>query len=144
MSAHETRETVEAYLEALRARGDYGRFFADEVRLDVMGTDQQARGAEAVEQLIRFLHEQAFDAQPELLGLLADERSAALEAVFAGTHTGEFAGVPASGNAVRVPYSVFYDVDAGRITVLRIYMAMDELLGQVRGERTAQVADAAV
>ena len=31
-----------------------------------MGTDQQTRGAEAVEQTIRYLHETAFDAEPEL------------------------------------------------------------------------------
>ena len=31
---------------------------------------------------------------------------------FHGTHTGDFAGVSATGNPVRVPYSVFYDVDA--------------------------------
>jgi hypothetical protein len=31
-----------------------------------------------------------------------------------------------------VPYSVFYDVDAGAITGLRIYMPMDQLIGQIR------------
>ena len=37
----------------------------------------------------------------------------------------------ATGKEVRVPYSVFYDVDADKITALRIYMAMDQLLAQI-------------
>ena len=45
---------------------------------------------------------------------------------------GEFAGVAATGHAVRVPYAIFYDVDGGAITGLRIYMPMDQLVGQLR------------
>jgi predicted ester cyclase len=72
--------------------------------------------------------------------VLVDERGAAAEAVFVGTHTGEFAGVSATGNAVRVSYSVFYDLEGGTITALRIYMPLDQLLRQLRGEPEAGVA----
>jgi steroid delta-isomerase-like uncharacterized protein len=143
MSAEHVRETMKQYAEALLARGDYGRFFADDIEFSLVGTDQQARGRDAVEQTIRFLHETAFDARPEITNVLVDERSAAAEAVFIGTHTGEFAGVPATGNAVRVSYSVFYDLDGGKITALRIYMPLDQLLGQVRGESKAGAASPA-
>ena len=39
----------------------------------------------------------------------------------------------ATGKSVRVPYSVFYDVDADKIKALRIYMPMDQLLAQIGG-----------
>ena len=79
-----------------------------------MGTDQQTRGSEAAEQTIRYLHETAFDAEPEFTSLVVDEHGAAAEAFFVGTHIGDFSGVSASGNPVRVPYSVFYDVDGDK------------------------------
>ena len=140
MSAQQVRATIQQYAEVLVARGDYGRFFADDVEFALMGTDQQTRGAQAAEQAIRFLHETAFDAKPELTNILVDDHGAAAEALFVGTHTGEFLGVNATGNPVRVPYSVFYDVDGSKITALRIYMPMEQLVAQIRGATDRGVA----
>jgi predicted ester cyclase len=134
MSVEQVRETLRQYAEVLLARGEYGRFFA------LMGTGHQTRGAQAAEQSIRFLHETAFDAEPEMTNLVVNERGAAVEAVFVGTHTGEFAGVSATGNSVRVPYSVFYDVAADKIKALRIYMPMDQLLAQISGATQPEIA----
>jgi hypothetical protein len=64
MSAEQVRETLQQYLEVLRARGSYGRFFDDDTEFALMGTDQQTRGAEAAEQTIRYLHETAFALSP--------------------------------------------------------------------------------
>jgi predicted ester cyclase len=141
MPAQQIRETMRQYVDVLVARGDYGRFFDDEIEFELMGTGQQTRGADAAEQAIRFLHETAFDARPELTNMVVDDDGAAAEAVFVGTHTGEFAGVSATGNSVRVPYSVFYDVDAGKIKALRIYMSMEQLLAQIRGAAAGATAD---
>jgi predicted ester cyclase len=132
MSADQVRQTMDGYMEALIARGDYGRFFADDIAFSIVGTDQQLTGAQGAEQAIRFIHQVAFDARPELVNLVLGERGAAAEAVFAGTHIGEFAGIPATGNAVRVPYSVFYELDGAAITALRIYLPMDQLIEQMR------------
>jgi predicted ester cyclase len=140
MSAEQVRETVQQYLEVLLARGDYGRFFDDDVEFALMGTEQQTQGAQAAEQTIRFLHETAFDAAPEFTHLVVDDRGAAAEAVFIGTHIGDFSGVSATGNSVRVPYSVFYDVEADKIKALRIYIPMDQLLTQIGGAAEAEVA----
>jgi predicted ester cyclase len=131
MSAERVRETVEKYVEVLRARGEYGRFFGDDIEFVLMGTEQQARGARAAEETIRFLHETAFDADPEISKLVVGDHSAAAEAWFVGTHTGDFLGVSATGKSVRVPYSVFYDVEADKITAVRVYMPMDQLLEQI-------------
>jgi len=140
MSAAQVRETLNEYVEVLLARGDYGRFFADDVHFEVAGTDQSADGAEATEQAIRFLHELAFDARPEVTNVVADENGASAEAIFAGTHIGEFAGIGATGNAVRVPYSVFYDVADDRITALRIYMSLEQLVAQITAPSHAATA----
>jgi predicted ester cyclase len=53
---------------------------------------------------------------------------------------GEFAGVAATGNAIRVPYSVFYDVSDGRIAALRVYMPMDQLIAQISTLEHAEAA----
>ena len=136
MSAEQIRETLQQYVEVLLARGDYGRFFDDNIEFALMGTNHRSQGPEAAEQTIRFLHEGAFDAEPEIANLVVGEHGAAAEAFFVGTHTGEFSGVSATGKAVRVPYSVFYDVDDDKIKALRIYMPMDQLLAQIGGRTT--------
>jgi predicted ester cyclase len=80
------------------------------------GTNQRAEGPEAAGQLIRYVRQSAFDARMELKNLLTDNGKAAIEADFAGTDTGEFAGIPATGRRVRVPYSVVYDLAGDQIS----------------------------
>jgi steroid delta-isomerase-like uncharacterized protein len=143
MSAEQVRETMQQYVTVLLDRGDYRRFFAEEVEVSIVGTDQRARGPEAAEQMIRFMHEVAFDARPEVSNVVADEAGAAAEAVFVGTHVGEFAGVPASGNSVRVPYSVFYELRDAKITALRLYMSFDELMRQIGQPQSTAATPAA-
>jgi predicted ester cyclase len=67
----------------------------------------------------------------ELKNPLADDGKAAIEADFAGTPTGEFAGIPATGREVRVPYSVVYDLRGDQISALRIYFPMNLLTAQL-------------
>jgi len=86
---------------------------------------------EAAGQLIRYVHEGAFDARMELKNLLADDGKAAIEADFVGTHTGEFAGIQPTGRMVRVPYSVVYDLRGDLISALRIYFPMSMLIEQL-------------
>jgi len=125
------RQVMQDYLDALVKRADFARYFASDVVATIEGTDQRADGPEAAEQMIRYIHQQAFDARPELKNLLVDEDKAAIEADFAGTHTGEFAGVQPTGRAVRAPYSVFYDLRANQISKLRIYFPMSLLVEQI-------------
>ena len=53
------------------------------------------------------------------------------EADFVGKHSGEFAGVAASGKDVNMPYCVVYDLDEDKITALRLYFPVDVLLQQI-------------
>ena len=127
------RKVMQEYLDALGKRADYPVYFTDDVVATLEGTDQRAVGREAAGQLIRFIHEGAFDARPEVKNLLVDDGGAALEADFAGTHTGEFAGIPPTGRAVRVPYSVVYDIRGDQISALRIYFPISLLMEQITG-----------
>ena len=140
MSVKQVRETMQEYAEMLLARGHYGRFFAEDIQFEVMGTDQRTRGAQSAEEAIRFLHEVAFDAHPEMTNMVVGDNAAAAEATFVGRHIGEFSGLAATGNDVRLPYSVFYDVNDGTITALRIYMSMDQLLAQISTPAAAEAA----
>ncbi len=128
MSIQQTRETGTAYMDVLGKRGPYGQFFADGITFTVMGTDTVVKGKAEVEQFIRFFHEQAFDAQPVVKRTYFEDGHIAAEFEFVGTHTGEFMGVAASGRHVELPYMVAYDVDGAKITALRLYMAMDQLM----------------
>jgi predicted ester cyclase len=125
------RQVMQEYLDALVKRADFPRYFTDDVVATFEGTDQRADGRDAAGQLIRYVHEGAFDARMELKNLLADDGKAAIEADFAGTHTGEFAGLQPTGRAVRVPYSVVYDLRGDQISALRIYFPMSLLMEQL-------------
>jgi predicted ester cyclase len=125
------RKVMQEYLDALGKRADYPAYFTDDVVATLEGTDQRADGREAAGQLIRYIHEGAFDARPEIKNLLVDDGKAALEAEFAGTHTGEFGGIQPTGREVRVPYSVVYDIRGDQISALRIYFPISLLMEQI-------------
>ena len=128
------RKVMQEYLDALVKRADYPVCFTDDVVATFEGTDQRAIGREAAGQLIRYVHEGAFDARPELKNLLVDDGKATIEADFVGTHTGEFAGIQPTGRPVRVPYSVVYDIRGDQISALRIYFPMSLLLDQLTSQ----------
>ena len=125
------RQMMQHYLDALAQRADYGQYFADDVLLTAVGGDQRAVGRQAAEQQMRDMHERAFDARIEVKNLLVDEDKAAVEADFAGTHIGEFAGIAPTGRTVRVSYSVVYDLRGDQISELRIYFPMSALVEQL-------------
>lgn len=132
MSVEEAETTIRGYLAALLTGGDFVSFFADEVLWTTMETGDQIRGREAVRDFIIALHSQLFDASPELGNVTLADGVAGLEAVFVGTQIAEFAGVPATGTVVRLPYSVFYDVSGGKIDALRAYFPITALVQQLR------------
>jgi len=125
------RQVMQDYLDALVKRADFPRYFTEDVVATFEGTDQRAEGRDAAAQLIRYVHENAFDAQAEVKNLLADDGKAAIEADFVGTHTGEFAGIQPTGRTVRVPYSVVYDLRGDHISAVRIYFPMSTLTEQL-------------
>ncbi len=127
------RQMMQDYLDALAKRADYGQYFTSDVILTAVGTDQRAVGREAAVRQMRDMHERAFDAHIEVKSLLVDDDKAAVEADFAGTHIGEFAGIAPAGRQVRVSYAVVFDLRGDQISELRIYLPMALLLEQLTG-----------
>jgi len=125
------RQVMQDYIDALVKRADFTSYFTDDVIVTLEGTDQRAEGRQAAGDLIRYMHEIAFDARPELKNMLVDAGKAAIEADFVGTHTGEFAGVQPTGRPVQVPYSVVYDLRDDQLSALRIYFPMSLLIEQL-------------
>ena len=142
MADDDTRRVMDAYLEALRSGGDFASFYAPDVVWTFMEDGGQVHGREAVRDLVVGMHTQAFTAHLELRGLLVGNGTAMLEAVFVGTHTGEFMGIPPTGLEVRKPYSVGYDVAEGSITALRAYFPTASLVAALTEARAVISAHA--
>ena len=121
MSIDETQAVVDAYLAALVGGEEIAPYFSDDVVIELVDVGQRIQGRDEVVDTIVELHEETFDARPEVTNVVIGEGTAAAELVFVGTHTGEFAGIPASGKQVAVPYAAFYDVADGKITAVRIH-----------------------
>jgi steroid delta-isomerase-like uncharacterized protein len=134
MSLEETQAVVDAYLTSLVDREDIAPFFIDDVVLTLVEFGQEIQGREAVAGAIVDLHQQTFDARPEVMNLIVSEGKAAGEFVFVGTHTGEFVGIPPTGRSVQVPYTVFYDLADGQITALRIQGFASGIVAQLTAE----------
>ena len=136
MTVEETQAVIDAYLDALLARGDIAPYFSDDVVLELVDVGQRIEGRDAVVDAIVALHEQTFDAHPELTHLVVGEGTAAAELVFIGTQTGDFAGIPASGTQVAVPYAAFYDIADAKITALRIEGFVSGVVAALTAEAT--------
>ena len=132
MSVESTTEVMNDYLDALLKQEDFGRFFADQVVWTTTETGDVVTGRDAVRDFIVAFHTQAFEARPEIKGLTVGDGHATLEADFVGRHTGDFAGIAATGAELRVPYAVCYDVADGTITALRAYLPINLMVAQVR------------
>ncbi len=131
MTREETQRVLEAYLTELLDNGSYADFFADDIVVTMMDVGQEVHGRDAAHEAVRNLHEITFDAGPELRTIVYGEGIASAEVVFVGTQIGEFAGVAATGGEVRVPYTVVWELDQGKITDLRLYQLATGLTTQV-------------
>lgn len=133
MSREATERCIKQYLDALLSGGAFSAFFDADVVWTTMETGDEIRGQAAVRDFIVGLHSQWFHATPEVKNVAVSDGVAGLEAVFVGTHVAEFAGVPATNSQVRMPYTVFYDINADdKITALRAYFPVSALIAQLQ------------
>ncbi|HLX34055.1 MAG TPA: ester cyclase [Candidatus Limnocylindrales bacterium] len=128
MSVDETRATISRYLES--GHSDL-EIMAPDVCFTVMATGQEFRGPAAIAAMLTYFHQQAFHAEAINERLLVGEGRAVGEWDFVGRHTGEFAGVPATGKEVRVPLAVAYDLEDGKVVRGRVYFETPAFLAQV-------------
>ncbi len=133
MAPETSERVIREYLEALLARGDFGRFFTDDVLWTTMESGEQIRGRDAVRDYIVALHTVVFDARPVVRGVAVSGDVALLEADFVGRHIGDMGGIAATGREVKIPYCVVYDIRGEQIAALRAYFPVGALMQQVAG-----------
>src|SRR3954452_24221708 len=128
MSVESTRETLTKYFNAEHS---YENVMAEDAVFTDMSTGQEHKGPEAILGMLTYFYHQAFDARADLKNLVIDGDRAITEWDFVGKHIGEFAGVSATGNQVRVPLAVAYDLENDKIKSARIYFQVSAFLSQV-------------
>lgn len=126
MTIERTREIMEAYVS-----NHDPRYLASDAMFIDTATGQRHEGREEIGAMLQHICSVAFDARAEDTRLVIGEGKATLEATFAGTHIGEFAGIPATGKQVRVPLCVVYDLNEDGITEGRIYMQAAVMMQQL-------------
>ena len=132
LSVEKTKQTMDSYLKALLEGADFADSFTDDVRWTTIESGDQIVGRAAVRDFIGSMHTLFHDAHPVLKKLVIGEGTVAGEFDFVGTNTGEFDGVPASGQEMRVPYVVFYDVEEDGIAELRAYLPIKKIMAVFR------------
>jgi predicted ester cyclase len=103
----------------------------DETVFTLLSTGQQWRGHEEIKGMLTYFYQVAFNAQLVTKKLFGDDRFACWEADFVGKHTGEFAGIPATGKQVNVPIAIIYEIADGKIISGDIYFEMPVLMAQL-------------
>lgn len=131
MTVEETQQVLDRYLQALFGGGDFGQYLADDATLRFMDAPGDVTGRDAVMQVIVASHTEQFTASPQVTNSAVGAGTAAVEIVFTGTHTAEFAGIPATGVTVNVPYVAVYTMTNRRISEIRLYGLFSSLVAQI-------------
>jgi hypothetical protein len=132
MTRTQTQTVVWAFAGGLRGGAPDPTTLAANVLVTLADTGEHLRGRDAALRVIADLH-RPFAATSHVRYATVDGGSATLEIEFVGTQVAPYAGIPATGRAVRVPYVVALDLAAGEVTEIRLYVPIDSLLRQLGG-----------
>jgi predicted ester cyclase len=127
MSTENTQQVIEGFLNSEHGEN----YLAADAVFKTMFDGNVQRGPREIMEMMKYLYQIAFQAQVEPRKLIITDGHATLEADFVGVHVGEFAGIPATGKDVRVPFCVVYDVVDKKISKGRIYFEMPVLMAQL-------------
>lgn len=130
-SIQETQQVLEAYATT----HDTSLVAPDAVFHDV-ASGQDFIGREAIAGMLHYVYHVAFEARAENVRTVVGDGAAVLEAFVVGTHTGEFAGVPATGKRVRIPLVVSYRIGDGQVQEAHVYLLVASFLQQVGAGET--------
>jgi steroid delta-isomerase-like uncharacterized protein len=128
MSADTNRRLIEQYLES---NHEDLSMMADDVVFTNTSTGEGFVGRDALREMLHHVYHVAFDAHAESRAVIVDDSFAVLEGTIVGRHTGEFAGIPATGKDVRIPLCVVYEFRDDKIVSARIYPSVPAFLAQV-------------
>ncbi len=133
MSSDKVRDTMKGYVEALTRLGDVGPYLAPDVTMTVMENGDTITGRDAVRDTVIAMHSQGVRGDIRVRNVLVDGDVAVLEAEFVGTHVGDFAGIPATGKTVHLPYTIVYEVGPQGITAVRGYASFTAVALHLQG-----------
>ncbi len=128
MSVESTRAVMTKYFDS--AHGDVS-MMAPDVVFTNMATGEETHTPEGVAAMLNYFYHQLFDATATIRTLLLGESNAMVEGLVVGKHTGEFAGIPATGRDISVPLVVVYDLENEQIKRARIYFEVPVLMQQI-------------
>ena len=126
MSVEETKEIMMGYFS-----GHNPEALAEDAIFTMMSDGTEDKGREAIVQRLQSFYRATFDGSYEATNTVFGDGHAFTEGYLVGKHIGEFAGISATGNDVRVPMCVSYDVADGQIQRARIYFLMASLMNQL-------------
>lgn len=107
-------------------------FYAEDARFRIMADPEPIVGREAIGGLMGALYGGSFtDTHVEYRSIVGDGNLVVLEFVYNGTNTGEFLGLPATGERVSVPMLGIYEVEGEYITYGRVYFDMGTMMRQL-------------
>jgi predicted ester cyclase len=121
------RKNMEAYLKTHDPK-----YVAEDAVYINRASGERAEGKEAIGKMLEFYYKIAFEAYPKTSSLIVTKNKAMMEGFFIGKHIGEFAGIPATGKTVTVPFCAGYTLENGLIKEARIYMLGDVLMRQLQ------------
>jgi steroid delta-isomerase-like uncharacterized protein len=107
-------------------------YFAEDAVLQIMADPEPIQGREAIAGVYAAFYGGSFtDTHVEVRSLLADGPRVVAEFVFNGTNTGEFMGMPPTGERISVPILGIYEIEGEHITQGRIYFDMATMMRQL-------------
>ena len=121
-----TKHTVAKFLDEVDVA-----LIAENAVFTMMADGQETHGREAIQQLIQYFYQIAFDGAHETSRTIFADEFATVEGYLVGRHIGEFAGIPATDKAVRVPMCHIFEVQDGLIQRAHIYFQMITLMQQI-------------
>lgn len=109
----------------------FSKFLNEKVFLNFRGT-RQGTNLDELKQLVTFWRTAFPDLTFEILDIIAETDLAAANLVFTGTHTGEWQGIPPSGQKIRVEEMMFFQFEDGKI--VEMWEVYDEaaMLNQIK------------
>jgi hypothetical protein len=125
-SVESTRKTLEAYWHEHDPK-----YVAEDAVFTMLPTGEEMHGRDTIDQHLKAFYHGSLTATVEVVGSIFSEDKGLLEAMVVGKHTGDFAGIPATGRDVRVPIAVSYDMENGLIKRARIYLLVNVLISQI-------------
>jgi len=121
-----TRRVIESYV----TEHDPNHVAEDAVFV-MMPTGEEYHGRDDIAKHLAAFYHGSLTARADVVSMIFSGNRALLEATVVGKHTGDFAGIPATGRDVSVPLAVSYEMEGDKIKRARIYLMVNVLIAQI-------------